>query len=254
MKSCARWRERVRGIDRCVDARRGRAALVAWRSLFGGYWSVVDHWEEDGLTTLVAHQNEPTAPQAKGLTAREGVIVSLAAQGWSNKEIRYELECPLSTIASCLTSAILKLGVSSRTALVRMLAPGEGAAIRRRGEEVVCGASAAAGARLVGLERRIPQPPANLDAATFRVASGDFLALTFSATSAGLAVLTESERAGGVGASTRQILSRHRSDSGTSQSTIASQVQSIFRKLKVRSRTELATTASCAETVSQGQA
>ncbi len=56
-------------IDRCVDA---RAALVAWRALFAGYWSVVGHWDEDGLTTLVAHRNEPTAPQAKGLTAREG--------------------------------------------------------------------------------------------------------------------------------------------------------------------------------------
>jgi DNA-binding NarL/FixJ family response regulator len=246
-RACAR-------IDRCADARRRRAALVAWRALFGGHWSVVDHWDEDGLTTLVAHRNEPTAPQAKGLTAREGVIVSLAAQGWSNKEIRYELDCPLSTIASCLTSAILKLGVSSRTALVRMLAPGEGAAIRRRGEEVVCGASAEAGARLVGLQPRIPEAPANLDAATFRIASEDFLALTFSATAAGLAVLTESEQQVASellrGRSYRDIAQIR----GTSPSTIASQVQSIFRKLKVRSRTELATTASCAETVSQGQA
>ena len=240
-RACAR-------IDRCVDA---RAALVAWRALFGGYWSVVGHWDEDGLTTLVAHRNEPTAPQAKGLTAREGVIVSLAAQGCSNKEIQYELDCPLSTIASCLTSAILKLGVSSRTALVRMLAPGEAAASRRRGEEVVCGASAAAGARLVGLEPRIPEAPANLDAATFRVASEDFLALTFSSTAAGLGSLTESEQQVASellrGRSYRDIAQIR----GTSPSTIACQVQSLFRKLKVRSRTELATTASCAETVSQ---
>ena len=205
-RACAR-------IGRCVDASRRRGALVAWKALFGGCWSVVDHWDEDGLTTLVAHRNEPTAPQAKGLTAREGMIVSLAAQGCSNKEIQYELDCPLSTIASCLTSAILKLGVSSRTALVRLLAPGEGAAIRRRGEEVVCSASAAAGAGLVGLEPRMPEAPANLDAATFRVRERGLSRADLLLDRGWPGRPHGVGAAGGVRAFTRQILSRHRPDS-----------------------------------------
>ncbi len=97
----------------------------------------------------------------------------------------------------------------------------------------------------------MPEAPANLDGATFRVASEDFLALTFSSTAAGLGVLTESEQQVASellrGRSYRDIAQIR----GTSPSTIANQVQSLFRKLKVRSRTELATTTSCAETVNQ---
>jgi DNA-binding NarL/FixJ family response regulator len=111
----------VRARTRSVDE---QTALAEWRALFRGRWSVVDHSDSDGKTFIVACRNEPKAPQTKGLTARESVVVALVAQGCSNKEIQYELGWPLSTIASCLTSATLKLGVSSRTALVRMLSSG----------------------------------------------------------------------------------------------------------------------------------
>jgi DNA-binding CsgD family transcriptional regulator len=111
----------VRAKSRAVDP---EAALAEWRALFRGRWSVVDHSDTDGKTFIVARRNEPKAPQTRGLNARENLVAALAARGYSNKEIQYELGWPMSTIASCLTSATLKLGVSSRTALVRMLSAG----------------------------------------------------------------------------------------------------------------------------------
>jgi DNA-binding CsgD family transcriptional regulator len=112
----------VRAKSRSVDP---ETALAEWRALFRGRWSVVDHSDSDGKTFIVARRNEPKAPQTKGLNARENMVAALAARGYSNKEMQYELGWPLSTIASSLTSATLKLGVSSRTALVRMLSSGK---------------------------------------------------------------------------------------------------------------------------------
>jgi DNA-binding CsgD family transcriptional regulator len=111
----------LRAKSRTVDA---EAALAEWRALFHGRWSVVDHADTDGKMFVVARRNEPKTPQIKGLNARENLVAALAARGYSNKEIQYELGWPLSTVASCLTSAIFKLGVSSRTALVRVLSSG----------------------------------------------------------------------------------------------------------------------------------
>ena len=111
----------LRAKSRTVDP---EAALSEWQALFRGRWSVVDHSDTDGKMFVVARRNEPKTPQIKGLNARENLVAALAARGYSNKEIHYELGWPLSTVASCLTSAIFKLGVSSRTALVRVLSSG----------------------------------------------------------------------------------------------------------------------------------
>ena len=115
--ACVKAKARARGVDEL-------SALGEWKALFSGRWSVVDHFDTDGKMFIVACRNEPKTPQAKGLSARESLVAALAAQGYSNKEIHYELGWPLSTIASSLSSAILKLGVSSRTALVRVLSSG----------------------------------------------------------------------------------------------------------------------------------
>jgi len=112
----------MRAKSRTVDP---QSALAEWRALFRGRWSVVDHSDTDGKMFVVAHRNEPKTPQTKGLNARENMVAALAARGYSNKEIQYELGWPISTVASCLTSATFKLGVSSRTALVRMLSSGK---------------------------------------------------------------------------------------------------------------------------------
>jgi DNA-binding CsgD family transcriptional regulator len=116
-RACVRAKSKERDVD---DA----TALGEWKALFNGRWSVIDHFDTDGKMFVIACRNEPEMPQAKGLTPREMLVADLAAQGYSNKEIHYELGWPLSTIASCLASAILKLGVTSRTALVRVLSSG----------------------------------------------------------------------------------------------------------------------------------
>lgn len=112
----------LRAKSRTVDP---QSALAEWRALFRGRWSVVDHSDTDGKMFVVARRNEPKTPQIKGLSARENVVAALAARGHSNKEIQYELGWPISTVASCLTSATFKLGVSSRTELVRVLSSGK---------------------------------------------------------------------------------------------------------------------------------
>jgi DNA-binding NarL/FixJ family response regulator len=82
--------------------------------------------------------------------------------------------------------------------------------------------------------------PRDLEAATFDVAGEEFLLLTFPTDASDLGKLTESERQVATellrGKSYREI-ARIR---GTKVGTVANQVRSIFRKLEIRSRSELA--------------
>jgi DNA-binding CsgD family transcriptional regulator len=84
------------------------------------------------------------------------------------------------------------------------------------------------------------EAPAGLEAATFDVGGEEFLLLTFPTEASDLSNLTESEREVATellrGKSYREI-ARIR---GTKVGTVANQVRSIFRKLEIRSRSELA--------------
>jgi len=84
------------------------------------------------------------------------------------------------------------------------------------------------------------EPPRDLEAATFDIDGEEFLLLTFPADASDLANLTESEREVATellrGKSYREV-ARIR---GTKVGTVANQVRSIFRKLGIRSRSELA--------------
>jgi DNA-binding CsgD family transcriptional regulator len=84
------------------------------------------------------------------------------------------------------------------------------------------------------------EAPRDLEAATFDVHGEEFLVLTFPTETTDLSNLTESEREVATellrGKSYREI-ARIR---GTKIGTVANQVRAIFRKLEIRSRSELA--------------
>jgi DNA-binding CsgD family transcriptional regulator len=83
-------------------------------------------------------------------------------------------------------------------------------------------------------------PPRDLEAAKFEVGGEEFLVLTFPNDAIDFANLTDSEREVATellrGKSYREV-ARIR---GTKVGTVANQVRSIFRKLSIRSRSELA--------------
>jgi len=118
-------RERLRIAARAMDRARGplrrndpQEALELWRALCAGRWSLVDRFESDGRRYLIAHRNQPSLPNLRGLSQREASVAAFAQLGQSNKEIAYTLGLSPSSVATHLSGALRKLGLPSRAALV----------------------------------------------------------------------------------------------------------------------------------------
>jgi DNA-binding CsgD family transcriptional regulator len=111
--------ERARGPLRREDS---EGALTLWEGLVAGRWSLVDQFDSDGRRYLVAHRNDPDAPDVRGLTLRERQVVAYAAAGHPNKVIAYELGLTTSTIAGHLAQARAKLALPSAVSMRQMLA------------------------------------------------------------------------------------------------------------------------------------
>jgi len=118
-------REALRRFLRTVDKARAKdyrngenTTLDVWEGLLRGRWSLVDHIDSDGSHFMLAIRNDPEAAAPQMLSRREAQVASYAAQGHMNKEIAYELGLAVSTVASHLKKAIVKLGFGSRTELI----------------------------------------------------------------------------------------------------------------------------------------
>ena len=111
--------ERARSSLRRRDP---EAATEGWQALVSGQWSLVDRFERGGRRYLVAHRNAPEFADLRALTARECAVVHLAALGKSNKLIAYELGVSESGVSSHLHAAMRKLGMTSRSDLIRLAA------------------------------------------------------------------------------------------------------------------------------------
>lgn len=110
-------REAVLATDRARGSLRRRApeeALEVWRGLVAGRWTLLDHFDRDGRRYVIAHRNDPDAPDPRALTLRERQVVGYAALGQSNKLIAYELGVSESTVGVLLHKAAAKLGARSR--------------------------------------------------------------------------------------------------------------------------------------------
>jgi len=94
-------------------------ALHGWPALVDGRWTLVDHFDSDGRRYFVARKNDPAAPGPRELTGRQRQIVGYAALGHSNKLIAYELGLSEAAISHHLARAAERLGLRTRTELVR---------------------------------------------------------------------------------------------------------------------------------------
>ena len=182
-------------------------AMEHWRGLVDGRWSLIDHFERDGKRFIVAHKNDPFVHDPRGLSVREKQISELIGMGRSTKEIAYELGLSLSAISMSAKAACEKLGLTSRAELALFFAPG---GIRARLEEASIGEQDL----LVGGHPLLDE--------------------------AVIASLSDAEReiveALLTGSTSAEIALRR----GTAANTISNQIASIFDKLGVRSRIELA--------------
>jgi DNA-binding NarL/FixJ family response regulator len=104
-------RPREEGLER---------SMSLWRGLLSGRWSIIRHFERNGRRVLIARRNDPRSPGFAPLTAQERKIAGYAALGHSSKLIAYELGLAPSTVAERLQVAIAKLGLRSRSELIKL--------------------------------------------------------------------------------------------------------------------------------------
>jgi DNA-binding CsgD family transcriptional regulator len=126
----AKDRRTLTEAARTIDRARGRLrradpdeAVALWCALWGGRWSLVDHFDCDGRRFLVAHHNllVDSSPHVRALSEREQQAARLAALGHSNHLIAYELGVSPTTVSEHLAGAARKLGAGTRAALVQAL-------------------------------------------------------------------------------------------------------------------------------------
>ncbi len=199
-----------------LRTRHGRSdpdrALEGWEGLVNGRWSLVDYFDLDGRRLVLAIKNDPGFPDPRGLTLRERQVAEFIGQGHSCKEISYMLGISASAVTNCTRRAVRKLGLSSLTELAAFFSPnGPRATLVEygvRGDTLLIGS--------------YPLLPAK-EVANLTDAEREVLA----------ALLT--------GSTNRHIAHRRK----CSEHTVANQVQSIFRKIGVHSRSELPVRLQC---------
>ncbi|MBK1705101.1 LuxR C-terminal-related transcriptional regulator [Halochromatium glycolicum] len=199
---------RVMDRTRCASRRlQTDEALAAWEALVAGRWSLVEHLDSDDRRFIIAVRNDPHHPDPRGLTQRERQVAEYVGMGRSSGEIGYTLGLAPSSVTDCSLRAQRKLGLSSWTELATFFA--------RNGPRARLAECSLSGNQLLfGSYPRIPEHA--------------------------LRGLTEAERdvlAALLAGSTNADIARRRR---SSERTVANQAQSIYRKVGVRSRNELA--------------
>lgn len=202
-----------------------RDAATIWEAMVAGVWSLVEQFDSQGHRCFIARRNAHAAP---ALSDRERQIVARASLGHSNKHIAYELGLCSSTVASQLTSAARKLGVSSREVLVHAFAVlgGAGAERAELGHGSAPPVERRDGAAVVRVARFDHD---GHDYAVIRITIAPKLPPSLTAAEAEVATLVVE------GLSNAAIAGRR----NTSVRTVANQLRSIYSKLAVGSRRQL---------------
>ena len=183
-----------------------RDVLEAWRALVSGKYTLVGRFDADGRRHVIAYENPPGVRDPRGLTPAEAAVAGWALRGHSQKLIAYELGLAVGTVGGLLARVFAKLRVRSRTELAERLAPPADVARHAVHDEEV-----------LVFSGPIATPP-----------------------DADLAALSAAERA------VAHALVRGKTNAeiaralGKSEHTVTKQVVSVFRKLRVGSRAELA--------------
>lgn len=206
-------RERLRAAARAIDRARTHQrsdpeeALELWQALVSGRWSLIDQHDSDGRRWVVARRNDIAAGDPRGLTPREQEVAELVGLGEANKAIAYRLGVSQAAVSAHVRQAIDKLGLGGRAELALFFAP---AGPRWRLSRMELAGEPLLVARSAGLREELLEP------------------------------LTDAERAIAlelVRGTTTDVIATER---GTSASTVANQIGSIYDKLGVGSRGELA--------------
>ena len=71
------------------------------------------------ISELMRHHSSLTPPLPPLLSEREAVVLRLIAQGYSNKEIAFQLDLSVKTVETYKARALEKLGIGSRVEIVR---------------------------------------------------------------------------------------------------------------------------------------
>ncbi|MGA9601755.1 MAG: LuxR C-terminal-related transcriptional regulator [Methylocystis sp.] len=183
------------------------AALDNWEGLVDGRWSLIDHFDTDGKRFVVAIKNDPAHPDPRGLTQGERQIADYIGAGYATKQIAYALGVSNAAVTNAAARIQDKLCLSSRAEVASFFAANGSrtklAELAVKDERLLIGAYP-----LVDPER--------------------------------VSRLTETEREVAaqiiLGSTNSDIAKRRR----LSEHTVANQVQSIFLKLNVHSRAQLA--------------
>jgi DNA-binding CsgD family transcriptional regulator len=98
-----------------------RAVLALWWGLVEGRWSLVERFEAGGRRYYVAQENPPDRVALASLDMLERRLVTLIGTGQSEKAAAHALGVGASTVSALLKATLAKLGLRSRTDLVRFL-------------------------------------------------------------------------------------------------------------------------------------
>lgn len=207
-------RERLRAAVKRIDRARTNAgrrdphqALSAWRALIHGRWSLVDRFDSDGKRFVVAVKNDPANLDPRGLHLRERQVAEYIGMGRSTEAIAYALGISGSAVGTYAVAAQRKLGLRSRAELASFFHPN---GLRAQLFE----------ATVLGEELLVGSVPLFDEALLKR--------LTGSEREVALLLL--------LGSTNADIALRRQ----TSVNTVANQVQSVFKKLGITSRVQLA--------------
>ena len=83
----------------------------AWPALASGRWSIVDCFDADGTSHVVARADAPDLGGLRALAGREREVVERVALGLSRKAIAHELGIAAPTVSTLLHGALRKLGL-----------------------------------------------------------------------------------------------------------------------------------------------
>jgi DNA-binding NarL/FixJ family response regulator len=98
-------------------------ALTLWQGLVAGEWSLVEHWESGGRRYLAAYRNRPEVRDPRALTPTERSVLRYLGLGATNKDIIYALGLPVGTVSAAVTQLLRKLRVRRRVDLALIADP-----------------------------------------------------------------------------------------------------------------------------------
>jgi DNA-binding CsgD family transcriptional regulator len=112
--------ESARARARAIDGSPGASeSLRGWRPLTNARWTLVDSFERDGTRYIVARENQCSVAGLADLSPRERQVLTYVGLGQSTKETAYALGISDSTTRVFLRRGLRKLGMTSRTELLR---------------------------------------------------------------------------------------------------------------------------------------